>query len=194
MTIERVIDRFIGYLGHEVPVEEDEVANSPWTQEQLFSSKSVEWGTPQALFDALNQEFGFGLDAAASDTNHKVPHYYTKDDDALTKEWAEELPSIRDSSAIWMNPPWGRGIGKWIEKAYNEAQKGLTVVCLLPSCTDTKWWRDYVWKAAQIRFVTGRLSFVRDDGHTGPCTKGAAIIVFTHWSKGPPSCSLMERV
>ena len=59
----------------------------------------------------------------------------------------------------WMNPPYGRGIGKWVQKAYEESLKGTLVVCLLPSRTDTKWWHDYVMKAKEICFIKGRLKF-----------------------------------
>lgn len=58
-----------------------------------------------------------------------------------------------------MNPPYGREIRKWVRKAYEEAQKGATVVCLLPARTDTAWWHDYVMRAVEIRFVQGRLRF-----------------------------------
>ena len=43
-----------------------------------------------------------------------------------------------------MNPPYGRGIGVWLQKAYESSQQGSTVVCLIPSRTDTKGWHDYV--------------------------------------------------
>lgn len=57
-----------------------------------------------------------------------------------------------------MNPPYGREIGKWVQKAYESAQQGATVVCLIPSRTDTKWWHDYCMKG-EIRFIKGRLKF-----------------------------------
>jgi site-specific DNA-methyltransferase (adenine-specific) len=58
-----------------------------------------------------------------------------------------------------MNPPYGRVIGKWVEKAYNSAQDGATVVALLPARTDTKWFHDYIYGKAEIRFIRGRLRF-----------------------------------
>lgn len=58
-----------------------------------------------------------------------------------------------------MNPPYGRETGKWVEKAFLEAQTGAVVVCLLPARTDTAWWHDFVMRAAEIRFVRGRLRF-----------------------------------
>ena len=58
-----------------------------------------------------------------------------------------------------MNPPYGREISKWLEKAYNESLQGATVVCLIPSRTDTKYWHNYVMKSSEIRFIKGRLKF-----------------------------------
>ena len=72
------------------------------------------------------------------------------DDNALTQEW---------NGTCWMNPPYGREISKWVEKAYESALNGATVVCLLPSRTDTKWFHEYCLKSMNIRFIKGRLKF-----------------------------------
>ena len=53
----------------------------------LFSSNSDEWATPQELYNELNAEFNFNLDACATDDNHKAPAYFTKDEDGLKQEW-----------------------------------------------------------------------------------------------------------
>ena len=58
-----------------------------------------------------------------------------------------------------MNPPYGREIGHWVKKAYETSLKGSTVVCLLPARTDTKWFHDYIYGKAEIRFIRGRLKF-----------------------------------
>ena len=55
-----------------------------------------------------------------------------------------------------MNPPYGREIGKWVKKA---SESNATVVCLLPARTDTRWFHDYIYGKAEIRFVRGRLKF-----------------------------------
>lgn len=88
-----------------------------------FSSQTVEWATPQALFDDLHEEFGFETDVCATDDNAKCPRYYAKEDDGLKQQW---------TGVCWMNPPYGRRIGDWVRKAYESAQAGATVVCLLP--------------------------------------------------------------
>lgn len=114
-----------------------------------FSSKTDLWSTPQDFFDELNKEFGFTLDVCATHDNAKCQTYYTIDQDGLAQEW---------EGVCWMNPPYGREIGKWMEKAYESSLNGATVVCLVPARTDTKWWHEYVMKG-DIRFLRGRLKF-----------------------------------
>lgn len=114
-----------------------------------FSSATDMWSTPQAFFDKLNDEFHFDLDVCATDDNHKCNRYFTKEIDGLSQEW---------TGTIWCNPPYGRGIGAWIKKAYEASLAGHTAVLLVPSRTDTKWFHDYCMKG-EIRFVKGRLKF-----------------------------------
>lgn len=129
----------------------------------MFSSKSNEWETPKELFDLLNEEFKFTLDAASTDENHLCEKYYTQKTDGLTKSWAGE--------SAYLNPPYGRGIGKWVKKAADEAlQENTSVVCLVPARVDTKWFQNNC-KDAAVRLIRGRLKFVnrtlpswREDG------------------------------
>jgi hypothetical protein len=75
----------------------------------------------------------------------------------------------------YCNPPYGRGIGKWIKKGFEEWQKGKTVVFLIPSRTDTKYWHEWIMKATEIRFIEGRLCF---DDCGSPAPFPSAIIIF----------------
>jgi len=131
----------------------------------MMSSLSNEWATPQKLFDELNKEFQFTLDPCSTDENAKCKRHFTISDDGLQQEWG---------GVVFMNPPYGRVIGKWIKKAHDESQKGATVVCLIPSRTDTAYWHDYVMKG-QIRFIRGRLKF--GDGNN-PAPFPSAIVIF----------------
>ena len=144
----------------------------------LFSSEKDDWETPQAFFDRLDAEFRFTLDAAASPQNAKCAQYLTKEDDALTQPWP---------GTVWLNPPYGRDIWKWIRKAYQEAAES-TVVVLIPSRTDTKYWHNWVMRASEIRFVKGRLRFV---GAERPCPFPSSVIVFGEHDGGYPSVSTM---
>ncbi|WP_349290994.1 DNA N-6-adenine-methyltransferase [Brevibacillus sp. NL20B1] len=117
----------------------------------MFSSATDLWPTPQDFFDELNREFHFTLDPCATHDNAKCSTYFTKEDDGLVQEWAPHT--------VFMNPPYGREIKRWMQKAYEESLKGATVVCLVPARTDTAWFHDYVYGKAEIRFVRGRLKF-----------------------------------
>lgn len=97
----------------------------------LLSSNSNEWETPQDFFNKLHNEFGFTLDPCCTKETAKCSKYYTKDDDGLSKDWGHET--------VFMNPPYGRDIGKWIKKAYESSLNGCVCVCLIPSRTDTKY-------------------------------------------------------
>jgi len=103
-----------------------------------FSSMTDEWRTPKSVYDALDKEFGFDFDPCPMGGVW----------DGLAIEWG---------NSTFCNPPYSQ-IAKWIKKGYEEAERGKTVVFLIPSRTDTRWWHDYCMKG-QIRFIKGRLKF-----------------------------------
>jgi phage N-6-adenine-methyltransferase len=120
------------------------------------------WTTPRDFFDKLNAEFDFGLDAAALQASTLVPdNWYGPDHpdpaarDALRIDWNHNSRG----KPIWLNPPYGRVIKDWMRKANEVASGGGTVVCLVPSRTDTSWWHDYCINAYEIRYIRGRLKF-----------------------------------
>lgn len=118
----------------------------------LYSSKEEKWATPQDFFDKLNDEFHFTLDVAASPDNAKCANYFTEEQDGLAQSW--------EGHTVWCNPPYCRKTGLWVKKAYEEHQRtGCTVVMLLPSRTDVRWFHDYILGKAEIRFIKGRLKF-----------------------------------
>lgn len=123
-----------------------------------FMSEKMDWQTPDAVYDKLDKEFTFNHDPCPANWDGEV--------DGLTSEWG---------TSNYVNPPYGRELTKWIEKGYNEAQLGKTVVFLIPSRTDTKWWHDYCMKADEIRFIKGRLKF---KGAKFNAPFPSAIIVF----------------
>ena len=118
----------------------------------MFSSAKDDWETPQDLFDELDDEFHFTLDAASSDLNAKCEKHYTVEDDGLSQSWA--------GNNVFLNPPYGRNMKDWMRKAYEESQaENTTVVVLVPARTDTAWFHDYVYGKAELRFLRGRLKF-----------------------------------
>jgi phage N-6-adenine-methyltransferase len=118
--------------------------------EVMFSSKSDMWETPQDFFDKLNEEFHFTVDVCAIPENAKCEKFFSPENDGLKQEW---------EGVCWCNPPYGRKIGLWVEKAYLASTWGATVVMLLPARTDTKWFHEYIYNKAEIRFIKGRLKF-----------------------------------
>ena len=121
----------------------------------LFTSARGDWKTPKVLYQALNAEFHFDHDPCPT-----MPKT-----DGLESDWG---------SVSFVNPPYGKEITKWIQKGYQENLKGKTVVFLLPSRTDTKWWHDYVMKAEEIRFIRGRLKF-DDQKNSAPFPSAIAV-------------------
>lgn len=121
-----------------------------------FSSASAEWGTPQWLFDALDARFGFTLDPCpmfgrplkgAWDKTPFGPEF-----DGLAMSW--------EGHRVFLNPPYGRVIAQWAEKARREAaERRALVVGLLPARTDAKWWQENVQGHADVRCLAGRLKF-----------------------------------
>lgn len=136
------------------------------TLSPCFSSSKMDWETPQDLFDRLNAEFHFEWDVCASKDNAKCACFWTEKDNALGKSWKNKT--------CWMNPPYGWEIGLFMAKAYLESCEGATVVCLVPSRTDTAWWHNYAMKG-EIRFLKGRLKFV---GAAFSAPFPSAVVVF----------------
>lgn len=107
-----------------------------------FMSQSVDWATPQGVYDELDAEFHFNHDPC--------PLYGRATMNGLEGPWG---------TSTFCNPPYGREIGQWAHKAVEEAALGKTVVLLIPSRTDTHWWHEDIMKADEIRFIRGRLKF-----------------------------------
>lgn len=130
---------------------EDRESSAKMNSSVMFSSASDNWVTPKRLFDDLNAVFNFDLDAAASDDNAKCQKYFTIAENGLAQSW---------HGNVWLNPPYGRKIGAWVKKAYDEVMWGgaSSVVLLLPARTDTTWYHDYCSKGI-VLFLRGRLKF-----------------------------------
>lgn len=125
------------------------------TVKGIFSKKSDEWETPLALFDEYNKEFHFTLDPCSTDENAKCEKHYTIEEDGLHNSWENEV--------VWCNPPYSNCY-EWCLKALAESMfNNATVVMLLPSRTDTKWFHLIVLPFTEIRFIRGRLRFNNSD-------------------------------
>lgn len=167
----------------------------------LFSSESVEWGTPQDLFNEYHALYSFTLDVCASSTNAKLPNFFSREDSALNHSWT--------GNVCWMNPPYGSeekvcktkckkkkcvkrgyhctvwvpGAYHFVKKAAEECDKnGVTTVMLLPARTDTKWFHKFIYnqpRTKQIRFFKGRLRFVAEGKELKSAPFPSMLVVFS---------------
>lgn len=131
-----------------------------------FSSMRLDWQTPDAVIEKLQKEFGI----IYFDPCPNKPTF-----DGLALSWKAETTYWKLNRWCFVNPPYGRQIGKWCKKAYEESKKGCLVVMLIPSRTDTQWWHNYIMKADEIRFIKGRLKF---KGAKNSAPFPSAIVVF----------------
>ncbi len=134
------------------------------------TEKSVEWYTPKWVFDTLN--INFDLDPCSPfnfDTHVPATTKYTIFDDGLSKEWI---------GRVWLNPPYGREVEKWIKRMIDH-KNGIALVF---SRTDSKWCQEAMKSADAVLFYRGRISFI--DGATGKQNNnGGAGSLFLTWGE-----------
>jgi site-specific DNA-methyltransferase (adenine-specific) len=133
---------------------------------------ATDWATPPELFAALNAEFRFTVDVCASPWNAKLPHYFTEEQDGLRQDWSGER--------CFMNPPYGRGIDRWLQKAFTETRwRCPLVVALIPARTDTRWWHTWVAGSAdQVRYLKGRLKFLGPQGEAWSAPFPSSLAIY----------------
>lgn len=123
----------------------------------MFSNINNAWCTPQDFFNKLDAEFNFTLDPCATEKSAKCKKFFTAKEDGLKQDWV--------GNCVFVNPPYGREINKWVKKCFEESKKENTIiVMLIPARTDTKYFHDYILNKAEIRFIKGRLTFWDLDG------------------------------
>jgi site-specific DNA-methyltransferase (adenine-specific) len=143
---------------------------------EMFTSETPEWYTPRVLVERMEKKYGkFVLDPAATPESAKAPNYFTVKEDGLKQDWSW-------AENVWMNPPYGREIGKWVKKAYHESQKGCRVVALLPARPGPKWFQDWVLNKAELEWLPGRIKFEGPEGT--PATSAPFDSVIAVWE--PP--------
>lgn len=136
------------------------------------SSSSHEWATPTEFLDRLRVAIGhrFDLDPCSpGKTRSRVPArvHYTELDDGLTLPW---------HGTVFMNPPYGRGLPRWTQKARAEveAARATTVIGLVPARTDTSWWHRDIVGHADVWLLRGRVKF--GDGSQGAPFPSALLL------------------
>lgn len=130
-----------------------------------------EWRTPPYIYLWLKKRYRFTVDLAASDKNALEGNYFTVADDALQASWHEE-----SRGPGWLNPPYS-DTARWLEKARDEACSGFTTVMLLPSANGERHYGQHVFGiATEVIFITGRLSFLDQDGRPVPGNRAGSMI------------------
>ena len=134
------------------------------------------WRTPKPFFDAVDDEFSFPMDAAASQENSLCPRFMGVEQDALKTEWG--------AYDCWCNPPYSL-IGPFVQRAHEQSERYHTTnVVLIPAYTDPKYWSDYVMRAHEVRFLKGRLSFLDEDGMKKTSARFPSVLVVFRWIRG----------
>lgn len=120
-----------------------------------FSSKHSEHYTPPEVIEAAIECMGqIDLDPCSNslvDPNVPAARHYTREENGLIHPWAGK---------VYLNPPYGSEIGRWVEKLifeYTYANHTEEAIALLPARTDTAWW--YALRDYPCCLVHGRLKF-----------------------------------
>lgn len=129
-------------------------------QISLFQSKKTDdWQTPVWLYDSLNKEFNFDFD----------PCPFQSSFDGLECDWGKRN---------FVNPPYSK-VKEFLQKAHKEIEKGNAELCvfLVFANTDTRWFHDYCYKKAELRFLKGRLKFVDAQGNNNNSAMRPSMLV-----------------
>lgn len=143
------------------------ITNHPQQVGKRGASDSVdERITPPKIFEPLHAEFGFTLDAAANESNAKLPFYMTLETDGLTRPWT--------GWRVWCNPPYS-DIRPWVQKAWAEHRDGCELIAMLLPANrcEQGWWQDLIEPyrdgrgPLETRFYRGRFNFGLPDNPEG---------------------------
>lgn len=120
-----------------------------------LASGKMDWRTPEAVLDVVRGFDAIGLDPCTTfDNPVKALRWYAPPEaNGLVRPWAGR-------GLVWWNPPYGRELGRWIEKAAYEAHQGAESIGLIPARPDTRAWQRWITGADAICFRRGRIRFV----------------------------------
>lgn len=148
------------------------------TENKSFTKESIKdlYQTPLELYSTVDKEFKFDTDVASSDKNHLSNKWLTEHDNALECDWGD---------VNWCNPPYSN-IMPWVNKAKEESFKGNTVVMLVPSDTSVKWFKVAYESCNEVRFISGRISFINADTQIKASgnNKGSVLFIWRGYCSG----------
>ncbi|MCO5167615.1 MAG: phage N-6-adenine-methyltransferase [Planctomycetes bacterium] len=140
---------------------------------------STDWRTPPEMLAPVRAYFGgrIPFDAATSPDNPTgADAFATPDDDGLARPWPAQ---------VWVNPPYGRELRRWLGKVAHEAGRGVEVVALLPTARfETRAMQAAFAAAGAVCWVRRRVAFIRAaTGERAPCPTYASM--FVGWNVDP---------
>ena len=134
------------------------------------AAKTDEHGTPKEFFEIYNKRYHFDIDLAASKENTKCLLFYSKEDNALTKQWR---------GSCWLNPPYDhKSLKAFVDKTLEQRPNYRWCVMLLPCKTDQSWWHK-LWNSTtgdwiKIEWVKGRIKF---DGNKNSAPSPNVVVI-----------------
>ena len=133
-----------------------------------------DYGTPPELLHAVRERFGkLQVDLAATPDNAVAPDYLTPVSDSLGADWTGQFAGLR----CWLNPPFA-DIEPWARKCASQSEMGLEVLLLVPASVGSNWFREWVWRRADVYFLSPRITFV---GCKDPYPKD---VMLCHYRRG----------
>lgn len=150
------------------------------------------WRTPPEIFAALNAEFCFQIDAAASAENTLCRLFITEEQDTLATNWAEMISA---PGYAWLNPPYS-DIAPFVRKAAEESSQQVGTVMLVPADTSVGWFSEALLTASEVRFITaGRLSFINvtTGKPVNGNNKGSMLIIWHPYPRTHCQFTTVER-
>lgn len=122
------------------------------------------WLTPKWILDALGE---FDLDPCAAPDPR--PFATAKrmiaeaDADGLSADW---------EGRVWLNPPYGKHLGPWLNKLRTHGNG----IALVFARTETNWLQP-IMESAGIFFMKGRIKFLRPDGREETNAGAPSILI-----------------
>jgi len=138
------------------------------------------WATPQTIYNALDSEFDFCADMAASEDNAKHRIFWAETDspNSLEMDWSDDVIAATGGTWVWCNPPYSN-ITPWVDKAIEAQKGGLGTVMLVMADPSVGWFAKAANHATEIRFVTeGRLAFLENGKPKSGNNKGSVFFIF----------------
>jgi phage N-6-adenine-methyltransferase len=153
---------------------------NPYTGKETYTS----WQTPMGLYSYLDDIYHFKLDAAADRTSFKADVWYGPG----SEHGEDAFVETQWPSPAWCNPPYGKGIERWLAKFVEQSRaRSVMTVALLPARTESQWWKKGIVPYADIIFLSGRVPFVgpeQAEGKRSQPDHPSALCIYSPLSGG----------